>query len=143
MVSHYDISFHFRPSIIARFIKVGNYREVAQRLVYLSIVTLKLTKDSKIVYDLIEKLAVNEHRINLYTEIPIAFKQAITDVENAIDIEEESDMSEISDIVDANNHLLKLYMLRPPTDSSQSSDSSEDDSDVALSQCIDELYSEE
>ena len=116
---------------------------MAQRLVYLSIVTLKLTKDSKIVYDLIEKLAVNEHRINLYTEIPIAFKQAITDVENAIDIEEESDMSEISDIVDANNHLLKLYMLRPPTDSSQSSDSSEDDSDVALSQCIDELYSEE
>ena len=94
---------------------------MAQKLVFLSVVAFKLEKETKIVYKMIEKLTKNCQKVSLYNELPIAFSEAITEAENALELEEERDVSEVHDIVDANNDLLKFYMIRPSPESSQSS----------------------
>ncbi|CAG2102562.1 unnamed protein product [Medioppia subpectinata] len=54
-----------------------NYAEVAQKLVYLTLIEHKLTRSTKLVYKLIEKLCSSEHKHKLMNELPIAFCEAV------------------------------------------------------------------
>lgn len=106
---------------LSKSFKDGKYTEVAQHLVFLSVVAFKLEKETKAAYKMIERLATDAHKVSLYNEMPIAFSEAITEAENSIELEDERDVSEVHDIVDAESDLLKLYMIRATPDSSQSS----------------------
>ena len=108
--------------IIVLFIgKAGRYSEVAQTFVYLTLVSYKLqNKETKCVYFLIERFQF-EHKIQLYNEIPVAFCEAITEVENQMDLEDERDVTEVNLLIEANNSLLKNFMFRPEPFSSQES----------------------
>ncbi|CAG2177987.1 unnamed protein product, partial [Oppiella nova] len=89
-----------------------NYSEVAQKLVYLTLIEHKLTKKTKIVYKMIEKLCSSgEHKHKLMNELPIAFCEAITDIDGAIELEDERDITELHEIIAAQSDLMKNSFL--------------------------------
>jgi len=86
---------------------------VAQCIVYLTLVTYKLTHETNSVLELIEKLvATHEHKTNLINELPIAFSEAIADIDNLIELEEERDVTELHEIISAQSDLMKHLMLK-------------------------------
>jgi hypothetical protein len=93
-------------------LKGGEYSEVAQYIVYLNLITHKLTNDTNSVVDLIEKLATNEHKANLINELPIAFTEAITDIDNLIELEDERDVTQLQEMISAQSMLMKSLMIR-------------------------------
>ncbi len=93
-------------------LKGAEYSEVAQYIVYLTLITYKLTNDTNCIVDLIEKLATNEHKANLINELPIAFTEAITDIDNLIELEDERDVTELHEMISAQSQLMKSLMIR-------------------------------
>ncbi|CAG2123126.1 unnamed protein product, partial [Medioppia subpectinata] len=88
-----------------------NYAEVAQKLVYLTLIEHKLTRSTKLVYKLIEKLCSSEHKHKLMNELPIAFCEAVSEIDGAIDLEDERDITELHEIIAAQSDLMKNSLL--------------------------------
>ncbi|XP_054169284.1 F-box only protein 47-like [Oppia nitens] len=84
-----------------------SYTEVAENLVYLTHIHYKITNTTNLVFKLIERLAIGQHKFNLINELPIAFNEAVADIDGAIELEDERDVTELHEIIAAQSDLLK------------------------------------
>lgn len=91
---------------------MNEYSFVAQKLVYLILVTHKLTKDTKTIFNLIERLPFGEYKEKICNELSIAFTEAAVDIESAIELEDERDVTELHELFAANNDFMRHLMLK-------------------------------